>query len=216
METTPLIHGFAVNIAGPTDLSDLAELLGFVFSKHEPPAVAAGFPAQKIEALARVFSAKSIQEKLSFVARSDDTGKIIGAVLAHDFGTPPSNDIEPLIPVFEPLLAFLEQLKKECIAMKSILAGNFLHAFMIAVDEDWSRNGIAQNLLKTCILNGTNHGYQTAFTKAVSDSSRRVFRKIGFQEQCFVRYGDFIFQNSRPFVSIIHHKGCAVMDMKMP
>lgn len=206
---TPLIHGFAVNIAGPADLSDLAELLGFVFSKHEPPAVAAGFPAQKIESLARVFSAKSIQEKLSFVARSDDTDKIIGAVLAHDFGTPPSNDIEPLF-------IFLKQLLEECIATKSILAGHFLRILVIAVDEDWSRIGIAQNLLKTCILNGTNHGYQTAFTEAASDSSRRVFRKIGFQEQCFVRYGDFIFQNSRPIVSIIHHKGCAVMDMKMP
>jgi len=208
-------HGFAVNIAGPTDLADLADLLGGVFSKREPPAVALGFPARKIEALAKVFGAKSIQEKLSVVARSEDTGKIIGAVLAHDFGTPPSDDIEPLIPVFEPLLAFLEQLEEKYTVTKSIVAGDFLHIFMIAVDDVWSGKGVAQQLLQACIVNGASHGYRTAITEATSDASRHVFRNIGFKERHFSSYADFVFQNARPFASILEHRGCALMDMQI-
>lgn len=215
MEKTPSNPGFADNIATPADLSDLAEFLSDVFSKHEPPAVAAGFPARKIEALATVFGAKSIQEKLSVVARADGTGKIIGAVLAHDFGTPPSNDIEPLIPVFEPLLAFLDGLEEKYIGKKTIESGDFLHVFMIGVDEAWSGNGIAQQLLHTCISNGASHGYQAAFTEATSERSRHVFQSIGFQEKHFAAYEDFVFQGSRPFASIHHHKGCALMDLKI-
>ena len=215
MEKTKVNRGFAVNIAGSTDLADLAELLGDVFSKREPPAVAAGFPARKIEALAKVFGAKSIREKLSVVARSEDTGKMIGAVLAHDFGTPVSNDIEPLIPIFEPLLAFLGQLEEKYSVTKSIVAGDFLHVFMIAVDEAWSGKGVAQQLLHACMVNSASHGYQTAFTEATSDASRRVFRNIGFQERHFASYGDFVFQGSRPFASILEHKGCALMDMQI-
>ncbi|MEP1355125.1 MAG: GNAT family N-acetyltransferase [Tateyamaria sp.] len=215
MDKTPPNTDFAVKIAAAADLSDLAVFLSDVFSKHEPPAVAAGFPVRKIEALATVFGAKSIQEKLSVVARAGDTGKIIGVALAHDFGTPPSSDIEPLIPIFEPLLAFLEGLEEKYLATKTIEAGNLLHVFMIGVDESWSGNGIAQKLLHTCIANSASHDYKTAFTEATSERSRHVFRSIGFQEQHFAAYEDFVFQGSRPFASIQGHKGCALMDMKI-
>lgn len=208
-------NDFVIYVAVSADLADLAGFLGKVFSKHEPPAVAAGFPAHKIEALAKVFGAKSISEKLSVVARSKDTGKLIGVVLAHDFGTPPSDEIQPLIPTFEPLLAFLEQLEDQYLAAQSITAGDFMHVFMIAVDEGWSGKGIAQQLLRACISNSASLGYGTIFTEATSDVSRRVFRNLGFQEQYFSRYEDFEFQGSHPFASIREHNGCALMDMKV-
>lgn len=215
MGTTIENQGFTIHIAISADLAGLAGLLAEMFSKHEPPAVAAGFPAHKIEALATVFGAKSISENLSMVARSIDTGKIIGVALAHDFGMPPSDEIEPLIPTFAPLLAFLEQLEDQYLATRSIAAGEFVHVFMIAVDEAWSGKGIAQQLLQNCIRNSASQGYDTIFTEATSDVSRRVFRNIGFAEQHFAGYENFEFQGTHPFASIKEHNGCALMDMKI-
>lgn len=208
-------RGVTLNIARQADLAELSDLLGSVFSKRDPPAVAAGFSKENLEALARVFGAKSIQEKLSFVAREKDTGRMIGVALAHDFGRPPSNEIAALIPYFEPLLAFLEQLDEKYTSTKTVVAGSFLHIFMIAVDEAWSGKGIAQQLVRECTANGGRHGYHTAFTEATSEVSRCVFRNNGFEEQYFASYEDFEFKGSFPFASIHEHKGCALMDMKI-
>ena len=206
-------HDVTFNIALSADLGDMAALLGDVFSRREPPAVAAGFPAPMIEKLVAVFGAKSVREKLSVVARSTQTGEMVGALLGHDFGTPPSNEIEPLVPTFEPLIVFLDQLEDPYRAAGTIAAGDFIHIFMIAVADNWSGKGIAQQLLQACMGNGAQRGYRTAVTEATSEVSRRVFQNIGFQEQHFARYETFDFQGARPFASISDHKGCALMDM---
>ncbi|MFK5977616.1 MAG: GNAT family N-acetyltransferase [Rhizobiaceae bacterium] len=206
---------FTISIASSADVVDMAILLGGIFSKSEPPAVAAGFPASKIEELAKVFGEKSVRENLSVVARSSDTGDTVGALLAHDFGTPPPDEIGPLVPTFEPLLAFLGQLEDKYRTTHTIAEGDFVHVFMIAVDDAWSGKGIAQQLLQACMSNGASNGYRFALTEATSDLSRHVFRNIGFQELHFASYEDFEFQGTRPFASISDHKGCALMEMKI-
>lgn len=203
--------GVTISVAVHSDLDEMAALLAEVFSTREPPAVAAGFAASKIAALATVFGAKSVRENLSVVARSSD-GAMVGAVLAHDFANPPPDEIEPLVPVFAPLLAFLDQLEDTYAKTHDIAAGGFIHVFMIAVEGNWLGQGIADQLVQACMSNGASLGYRMAFTEATSKASRHLFQKTGFQQRHFARYADFEFDGGRPFATISDHHGCALMD----
>lgn len=205
----------SITIATRSDLSEMAALLANAFSTREPPAVAAGFPAEKIEALAHVFGGKSIHEGLGVIARAGDSGAMIGAVLAHDFATPPPDEITPLVPVFEPLLVFLDQLESAYSGSQDIGPESHVHVFMIAVDDAWGGRGIAQDMLSICLSNAAGKGYRTAFTEATSQISRHVFHTLGFEERAFARYLDFKFKNGHPFASIREHGGCALMDKNL-
>ena len=59
---------------------EVTRLLGEVFARRDPPAVATGVVPSEFEALVRLFCPKADAERLSIVARSADTGEIAGAL----------------------------------------------------------------------------------------------------------------------------------------
>ena len=51
------------------DADEMVRLLGDVFSRRQPPAVAAGLTASEFEAFVRLFSPRAALERLAVVAR---------------------------------------------------------------------------------------------------------------------------------------------------
>ncbi|MCP5073630.1 MAG: GNAT family N-acetyltransferase [Rhodobacteraceae bacterium] len=193
----------------------MAVLLGDVFSRRDPPAIATSFSASKLEEVAVVFGAKSAREGLSAIAVSATTGAIIGAVLAHDFGAQIPGEIEKIDLDSEPVIALIDGLEDAFRESHDVVPGKFLHIFMIAVRDDWTGKGIAHELIQSCLNNAGTKGYRLAFTEATNKTSQHIFRKIGFEQKCIAGYEDFEFRGQRPFKSIGDQVGCALMETKI-
>ncbi len=203
------------DVAMSNDVDDMASFLGDCFSRREPPAVAAGFRANKIAELVKALCSNPATVGLSVVARDRRSGELVGAALASDFAVPPPDSVEPLVPIFVPLLAFLEQLDDQYSAIRKIEEGRFLHLFMIGTTDTRLGQGIAGNLLRTCLRNGQALGFHSAVAEATSGASRALFGKHGFEELFFAGYEEFEFDGERPFESIKEHQGCALMEARI-
>ena len=66
----------------PSDAEAMVKLLGEVFSRYDPPAVAAGLNASEFEAFVRLLCPKAAVEGLTIVARR--AGELIGVLLTED------------------------------------------------------------------------------------------------------------------------------------
>lgn len=195
------------------DNGEMSKLLGDVFSRRDPPAVSTKFSPEKLEKLAALFGMKSLKEGLSSVALEEDSGEIVGAVLAHDFGKPPPDGISAMDLGSEPVISLIDELESAFLNTHSIRAEKYLHIFMIAVRDDFSRKGIAQNLLDSCVNQAKRSGYQIAFAEATNRFSQRIFLKAGFDVVCSIEYEDFELDGQRPFLDIKDEGACLLMEL---
>ncbi len=204
-----------MRVAREEDLDEMATLVADVFSRRDPPAVVSRFSASKIKSLVLIFGKKSISEKLSIVAVSATTGAIVGAVMAHDFGTEVPGEIEQIGLESEPVIAMIDELEDFYRSSNEIIPGKFLHVFMIAVHDDWSQKGIAQQLIQSCLKNGSKLGYEIAFSEAANRVSQHISAKAGFEETRVSTYEDFEFQGRKPFETISDEVGYILMETEL-
>jgi predicted N-acetyltransferase YhbS len=161
-------QGIIIRCVLEKDIFEMSQLLGDVFSRRDPPAIATRFSVDKLEKIAAIFGAKSAREGLSSVAVDTRSGDIVGAILAHDFGLAPPSEIENIDISSEPVIALLDELETTFSNTHDIKAGEFLHIFMIAVRDEHSGKGIAQNLVEGCLQQADAAGYGVAFTEATN------------------------------------------------
>ena len=197
------------------DVMSVAALFGDVFSRHEPLAVAAGQSAADIVRLAAGFGDKAARERLAFAAVDSRTSTIVGAALAHDFGTPPPAGLDDLGLESRPILALLDDLETHYRRTRTIETGQFVHILMVAVSPAFAGQGIAGRLLERVLLNATLRGYRFAFTEATSAGSQRVFERAGFREIASASYATFELDASRPFASIASPGGALLMERQL-
>lgn len=81
----------------------MTRLLGEVFSRRDPPAVAAGVTASEFEALVRLFCPRAEDQGLTIVARLADTGELVGALLTEDSALAPPDGMDRLSTKFDPI-----------------------------------------------------------------------------------------------------------------
>ncbi len=149
---------------------------------------------------------------LTVVARVLETDRIVGVLLTDDFGAPPPVDFSEISDKFIPILTMLEGLDDNYRQGRAIVAGQYLHLFMLAVDIHFAGQGIAQQLVTACLLNGRQKGYTHAVTEATGVVSQRVFRKLDFTDRVSVTYRDYRYDGRPVFASIVDHTATILMD----
>src|ERR1051326_3404485 len=78
------------------DIEEMAELLADVFSRYEPPAVAAGLSITTVREIVNLYCRRAAGDGHTIVTRDGSTGKLIGAMLTDDFaGHPSENSAAP-------------------------------------------------------------------------------------------------------------------------
>ena len=193
----------------------MVRLLGTVFSRNDPPAVAVGLTPAEFETFVRLFCPKATAEGLTIVARLVDTGELIGALLTEDGASDPPDGIDQLSEKFEPIFDILGQLDTEYRDAQIVLPGEYLHLFLLGVAESAAGRGVAQTLVETCLTHGANRGYRLAVTEATNKVSQHIFRKQGFVERVRRSYGTHNFDGRPVFSSIAAHGGPVLMDKKL-
>lgn len=200
------------DVAKPCDAEAIVRLLATVFSESEPPAVAMGLSFQDLEQFLRLFAPRAIAGGLTLVARSRDKEKLAGVLLSDDFASPPALELNQISPRFLPIFSMLETLDEQFRKGTTILAGEYLHLFMLGVDGQFAGRGIGQGLVQACLENGLRKGYRMALTEATGRVSQRVFRKQGFVDRFSVSYRDFRYEDAFVFASIQGHENAVLMD----
>lgn len=210
-----VVSGVEYGILEGAELPSTIRLLAASFSRHEPLAAAVGLSPAELEALVAAFGPKALAERLSVVARTAETGELVGALLAEDFATPPPGGIADVAPGFAPIGAFLEELDAHYRASREISPGACLHLFMLGIADHAAGRGIARHLLTACLENGKARGYELAVAEATGTVSQHLLRRLGFREIQAAPYRDFVFEGRRVFSSIRGPEATLLMDREL-
>lgn len=161
----------------------------------------------------KLLAPKAQQEELTVLARDQETGQVIGAMIADDFASAPPEGMGLLGEAFEPILALLGELDEQYKKGRTLRLGEYLHLFMIAVDHRHKGRKVAQNLVRACLENGVRKGYHTAVTEATGVISQHIFRSsFGFRDRLEMPYKTFVYEGRPVFASIEGHSGTILMD----
>jgi len=202
-------------VARPSEAEEIIRLLATVFSESEPPAVAMGLSSGDLEQFLQLFAHTAVAEGLTVLARCGDTGKLAGVLLTDDFASPPALDVSHISTKFLPILSMLETLDEQFRKGRTVSAGEYLHLFMLAVDEQFAGRRIGQGLVEACLENGFRKGYRRALTEATGRVSQHVFRKLGFVDRFSVSYRGFRYEDQVAFASIQGHESAILMDKSL-
>lgn len=194
-----------------SDADEMSRLLGEVFARLDPPAVAVGLTPPDFEAFVRMLCPGAAVDGLTIVARSGETGEMVGALLTEDSAAALPAGMDRLSPKFDPIFDILGQLDAEYRADRTILPGESLHLFLLGVDPRFAGQGVAQGLVRTCLAHGTSRHYRVAVTEATNRTSQHVFRKHGFTERVRRSYEDHRFEGRAYFGSIADQGGPMLM-----
>jgi len=195
-----------------SDAAVVVDLLARVFSAAEPPAVAMGITQAEMKRFVTLLCPAAAADGLTVIARVLETDQIVGVLLTDDFGAPLTIDLSEISGKFMPILNMLEGLDQNYRKGRAIVAGQYLHLFMLAVDTHFVGQGIAQQLVTACLLNGRQKGYTHAVTEATGVVSQRVFRKLDFTDRVCVTYRDYRYDGRPVFASILDHTATILMD----
>jgi ribosomal protein S18 acetylase RimI-like enzyme len=194
------------------DADAMVQLLGEVFSRRDPPAVAAGLTADEFEAFVRLFCPKAETEGLTIVARLAETGELVGALLTEDSASAMPAGMDRLSPKFEPIFDILGQLDAEYRGDRTLVPGESLHLFLLGVSDRVAGKGVARRLVAECLGHGARKGYRRAITEATNKVSQHIFRKEGFVERVARSYEAHRFDGRAVFASIAEHGGPILME----
>ena len=198
-----------------SDTEAMVRLLGDVFSRHDPPAVAAGLTSNEFEAFVRLLCPKAAAEGLTIVARLADTGEMIGAILTEDSSSEMPEGINRLSEKFDPIFDILGQLDTEYRSDRTARPGELLHLFLLGVSDRVAGRGVAQQLVAACLEHGRRRGYRVAITEATNKISQHIFRKQGFVTRVQRSYEAHRFNGRQVFASIAEHGGPMLMDKSL-
>jgi GNAT superfamily N-acetyltransferase len=193
-------------------LDEMAVMVADAFTRYEPMAITQNFSLEELVEFIKLRGPKAAQEELTVLARDQETGQVVGALLTDDFASAPPEGIEHFSGKFGPIWALLDALDTQYKQGKSLRVGDSLHLLMIAVTHQHTGKKVAQTLVRACLENGIRKGYQTAVTEATGVISQHIFRKCGFVDRFAIPYKAFMYQGRRVFESIEEHTGTILMD----
>jgi hypothetical protein len=207
------VQGVRYELFDMSALGETAHMVAEAFNRYEPMSVAQGIPAKEFEDFIKLLGPKAQQEELTVLARDQETGQVIGAMITDDFASEPPESMEHLGGAFEPVFALLGELNEQYKRRRSLRLGEYLHLFLIAVNHKHNGRNVAHNLIQSCLENGIRKGYHTAVTEATGVISQHIFRdKFGFVDRLEIPYKTFVYQGRRVFESIEGHTGAILMD----
>ncbi len=203
--------GITYGVADESDLQDMTRLLGAVFSRHDPPAVAIGLTPMEFEQFVRLLCPAVAAGGVTIVGR-DNAGQLAGALLTEDSASSLPDGIDRVSQKFEPIFDILGQLDADYRQGKSAVPGESLHLFLLGVADAFGGRGVAQQLVRACLDNGKRKGYTVAVTEATNSVSQHIFRKLGFVDRVRRSYRDHRYQGRSFFADINGHDGPVLMD----
>ena len=211
MHETPI----AFTLYSATDAEEMENLLGEMFARHEPPTLVRGITPGEFAAFVRLLCPKVESERLTIVARSAETGEMLGVLLAEDASAAQLEEMDRLGEKFAPIFDILAELDAEYRHGREVRPGECVHLFLLGVAARASGKGIARQLAIEALANAGMRGYRVAITEATGRASQHVFRKLAFVERARRSYADYRYRGEAVFASIAEQGGPILMERQV-
>jgi len=208
-------YSIEYGVFAASDANPMARLLGEVFSRRDPPAVAAGVTPLEFEAFVQPFCSRAAAEGLTTIARLASTGELVGALLTEDYTSAAPDGMEGLTPKLDPIFDILGQLDADYRGDSEVQFGERLHLFLLGVAETVAGRGVARQLVTTCLEHGASKGYRLAITEATNRVSQHIFHRQGFVERSRRSYQTYRFEGRAVFESIADEGGPILMEKSL-
>jgi hypothetical protein len=137
----------------------MAVMIAEAFTRYEPWRSPKACHSMGLWISSSCSGPKAEQEELTVLARDQETGQVIGAMLTEDFALAPPEGIEHFSEKFGAILTLLDELDAQYKQGISLRVGVYLHLLMIAVTHKHSSEKVAQNLIQACLENGIHHSH---------------------------------------------------------
>lgn len=196
-----------------TLLNQATKLVATCFCTMEPMTVCQNISVDSFSQFLELLADKVVQQQLSIAAIDKTSQQLVGAVIADDFASATDEELVGVSDQFLPIFALLEQLDQLYQNNKSIYPGDYLHIFMLAVDQAQNNKKIGYQLIKACLANALNKGYKVAFAEATGLVSQHLFLNKFQFKHCFqINYKDFNFNGQPVFKHIKNHQATILVE----
>ena len=183
------------------------------FTRNEPMSRHLGISYKEFLYFARHCYPVLIEQELSLVAVDTTRNEVIGARISEDFYLAGGGDIPGLSNKFLPLFAMLEKLSNYYGNHRGIVKGRYVHMFMVAVDEAYTKQGIAPTMYRIFIRHALERGFTHAVTEPTGLISQHILRnKFGFRVVHEIPYQEFEYEGRLVFQNLKGHKSAMLME----
>lgn len=207
--------GIRYEMLSELNLMGAVHCVSQVFTHSEPMSRHLGITPDEFKIFAQAYYSELIDEELSLVAIDEDSDQVIGVRMSEDYCKQEDEIfIENLSSKFYPLFALLESLGQPFHETHDLIPGKYVHLFMVAVDDNYTRRGIAPTMYKTFLRMVLKRGYTEAVTEPTGVISQHILRnKFGFRELNRIDYRSFEYEGGYPFEKLEGH-ACAMLMQK--
>jgi len=188
------------------------EMLTHVFHVGEPLVIATGCTRESMRAFFDLFLPQMVNNGLSIVAISEDTGDLAGVFIAEDFATPPPAGVEEFVGKYEaffgPIFAILdeseEKFKQEVgiPAGEMPAAGRFVHQWCLSVSPALGRRGIGECITRVLLQQAEKLGFEMSFAECTGAFSTKLCAKAGMSPMLRLEYANWELEGSFPFAEV--------------
>ena len=196
------------------DSEEVAELIGDIFMKYEPMTICNKVDPKKMILLLKYLTAYSAEVGLIAIARDHETGKIVGAITNKDYQLAPTPNLpekyHSYIEMFKADIAMCHELER-VLDYREYKVGELFQPFHLCVLPDYTRQGIAKELVAQSLKIAKSKGYKSAMAECSVVPSRRAFESNGYQLINSINYEDFSYNNIKTYATI---PGALVMVYK--
>ncbi|MGF1681791.1 GNAT family N-acetyltransferase [Photobacterium minamisatsumaniensis] len=201
-----------LNTIKHSDIDDVANLICSEFSKRQV-STSGDESDEEFKSFLKYTALECVQIGLGFTAKSGD--KLAGCVLCVDLHS--TFDSKEFIDASkqEPMLAMIYQLNKKYFPDMKVEKGEYLNVKFIAVDEEYSGQGISKSLIQLALKEAKDNRYIFAHTESAGTASQYVFKKEGFIDVAETIYDEFTFNGKKYFVSSEGHRSIQLLITKL-
>ncbi|KAF6201897.1 hypothetical protein GE061_004293 [Apolygus lucorum] len=140
-----------------------------------------------------LFAVKMIAQGHSYKAVLP-TGKIVGVVINVHFPDIPDDEEPPTTGRISQVVKFFEFLEKQC----AVDENGLLELFILAVDPDFRRQGMATDLGRVSVKYAELSGYRGIKISCTSKYSADAATALGFSLVYSMPYSDYKDENGKP------------------
>ncbi len=208
-------NGIVYDLLRAEDVKDASNCIAMAFSVGEPMSRTLTITLDEFLLFTAMFCEKAAADGLSFVAKNQQTGKLLGSLIVEDFLTNPPEGIDRISPKFEPIFALLEQLDDNYKKQHPVQENEILHIFMSGVYKEYLGQKISTTLKQAAHAMGKIKKYKGAIAEATGPFSQKINANLGYELVDAIKYTDFEFNGKKTFAEITDCQSCQLLYKKL-
>lgn len=185
---------FACIPLGPDTVEAAARLYTEVFVRDEPTTRWHGIIKEDFLPFASTYVQFCETEGLSFIAREEKTGEVMGFIFCHDL----TMDLEVLGPEmrgylsqFDATIQLITALEEQYLDLVTIAPKTVLHIYQLGIGRQFRHRSVSTALIRHVLAFARGRGFMKCVTDCTGPQSCRSFEHCGFARAGSIPYSSF-------------------------